>query len=316
MALDEKRNILIVCGPTGSGKSSLALAIAAMFNGVIINADSLQLFKGLDILTAQPSAEDLKKCPHKLYGVLGPNDRCTAARFRDIAFREIDQTFGSGKLPIIVGGTGFYLKSLSEGLSPIPEVPGEIRSAAIALHLKLKNKDFHKLLSEKDPDMAAKLNQNDTQRMIRAWEVLQATGKSLSYWQKLPLDGPPDYLSFRHLLLSPPREILYRNCDSRFDKMLEQGALDEVRRFDEKMQSGEIVQSSPLTKALGFSELQLYLHGAMALDDAVEQSKTQTRNYAKRQVTWFLHQIRPELTLESPLLDTAEITATLRQMVR
>lgn len=310
-----KRKVLVICGPTGSGKSALALAVAGMFDGVIINADSLQLFKGLDILTAQPSADERLKFPHELYGILGPNDRCTAAHYRDLAYREIDKAAGQGKLPIVVGGTGFYLKALAEGLSPIPEVQGEIRAAAIALHIRLKNKDFYKLLLEKDPVMAAKLNLNDTQRMIRAWEVLQATGKSLAEWQKLPLIGPPDHLTFRHLFLSPPREILYRNCDFRFDQMIERGAVDEVRRFDERQKSGDILPGSPLTKALGFSELQLYLQGAMEMDEALIQAKTQTRNYAKRQVTWFSHQIRPDMTLAAPMLDTAEATATLRQMV-
>ena len=194
-------------------------------------------------------------------------------------------------------------------------MPGEVRAAAIALHIKHKNKDFYKLLLDQDPLMAAKLNQNDTQRMIRAWEVLQATGKSLAEWQKLPLIGPPDHLSFRHLLLSPPRDILYKNCDARFDAMIKHGALDEVRIFDAKMTSGDILPGSPLIRALGFLELQLYLQGAMEMDEAITQAKTQTRNYAKRQVTWFSHQMRPDLVLSAPMLDTSEATAALRRMV-
>lgn len=278
---------------------------------MIINADSLQLYQGLDILTAQPTAEDRQRAPHHLYGILDPNDRATAARFRNMALSKIEQAQAAGKFPIVVGGTGFYLKALTVGLSPVPEVSSEVRAAAIALHLKLKNKAFFELLREKDPAMAARLEPGDTQRLIRAWEVLQGTGKSLSEWHKMPLEGPPPHMAFPYLLLSPPRETLYRHCDERFDKMLEQGALDEVRRFDQRLQQGEIAPGSPLTRALGFSELQLYLQGAMDLDEAVTQAKASTRQYAKRQVTWFSHQVRPELAVETPDIKSPAVVAAL-----
>lgn len=311
-----KKNVLILCGPTGSGKSSFAVAIAEKCNGVIINADSLQLYFGLDILTAQPTAEDRQRAPHHLYGILDPNDRATAARFRNMTLSKIEQALAAGKFPIIVGGTGFYLKALTVGLSPVPEVPSEVRAAAIALHLKLKNKAFFELLREKDPVVAARLMPGDTQRLIRAWEVLQGTGKSLSEWHKMPLEGPPPHMAFSYLLLSPPRETLYRYCDERFDKMLEQGALDEVRRFDQRLQQGDIAPGSPLTRALGFSELQLYLQGAMDLDEAVTQAKTSTRQYAKRQVTWFSHQVRPELAVETPDIKSPAVVAALDKWTR
>ncbi len=294
-----QKPVLVICGPTASGKSHLALEMAQALDGVIINADSLQLFKGLDILTAQPSPADQEKIPHKLYGVLSPNDRCTAARYRDLALREIESAVKARKTPIVAGGTGFYLKALTQGLSPIPEVPAEIRAATIALHLKLKNAAFHKLLAEKDPAMAAKVSHTDTQRMLRAWEVLQATGKSLAEWQKLPLEGSPKHLSFRFLVIQPPRDELYAACDARFLKMIEQGALDEVRAFHEKLQSGAIAPASPLTKALGFSQLQLYLQGMMDLDEAIAEACQETRNYAKRQTTWLNHQVKAHLLLEN-----------------
>lgn len=307
----DKKNVLVLCGPTGSGKSAFAVALAEKHNGVIINADSIQLYSGLDILTAQPSAEDRQKVPHHLYGVMEPNDRATAARFRHLALSKIQQAHSAAKLPVIVGGTGFYLKALTVGLSPIPEVSPEVRAAAIALHLKLKNKAFFDLLQEKDPAMAGRLMPGDTQRMIRAWEVLQGTGKSLAEWHKLPLEGPPPDMAFHYLVLMPPRETLYARCDARFDGMIERGALDEARRFDLKMQSGEIAPGSPLTRALGFSELQLYLQGALDLDEAVAQAKTSTRQYAKRQVTWFAHQVRPDLALEEADIRLPSVAALM-----
>lgn len=279
-----RKNVLIIGGPTASGKSGLALAVAAARGGTVINADSLQVYDALPILTAQPSAEDKARAPHKLYGVLSPDDACSAARWRDMALAEIR----AADVPVVAGGTGFYISTLLNGLSPIPEIPASFRDAAIALQKEIGTEALHARLKERDPETAAKLDPFNTQRNVRAWEVLEATGKGLGAWQSAPREAAPDDLRFTVVTLLPPRDALYRNCDLRFEQMIEQGALDEVRAFD------------GVSIALGFTELRAYLRKQISLDDAVTKAQQATRNYAKRQMTWFRNQVTANLVLETP----------------
>lgn len=279
-----QKNVLIIGGPTASGKSGLALAVAVARGGTVINADSLQVYDALPILTAQPSAEDKASAPHKLYGVLSPDNACSAAKWRDMALAEIR----AAETPIIAGGTGFYISTLLNGLSPIPEIPAHFRDAAIALQKDIGTEALHQKLKERDPETAAKLDPFNTQRNVRAWEVLEATGKGLSAWQSAPKEAPPADLNFIVVTLLPPREALYKNCDARFEQMIKQGALDEVRDFD------------GVSIALGFTELRAYLRKQISLDDAITKAQQATRNYAKRQTTWFRNQIEADLTLETP----------------
>ena len=285
--------VLVIGGPTASGKSGLALAMAVQYNGVIINGDSMQVYQGLPILTAQPSAADMQQAPHRLYGVLPPQEACSAARWRDLALEEIGHTHDAKKLPVIVGGTGFYLKTLLRGISPIPDIPHALRSRISALQKEMGNPRFHEELARRDPAMAEKLHPFNTQRLVRAWEVLEATGKSLAEWQALPPVSPPPHLQFLTVALLPPRNALYAACNSRFEKMLQGGGLEEAKEF--KAPAG-----AALSKALGYPELLEYIEGRVDLPEAVRRAQQSTRHYAKRQMTWFRHQMQPDLVLEAP----------------
>ena len=289
-----QHKVIVIGGPTASGKSGLALSVAKELNGCIINADSMQLYDGLGILTAQPSSADLAEAPHRLYAALPAEGTCTAARWGQLALAEIDKALAEGLVPIVTGGTGFYIRTLLEGISPIPDVPAEVREKGVALQRQLGTPAFHAELAGRDPETAAGLEPFNTQRLVRAWEVLESTGKGLKAWQAIP-PVPPAHLSFLTVALLPPRETLYAQCDGRFTQMLAAGALEEVKEFRPRAREG-----MQLINALGYSELCRYLDGEISLDDAATFTKTRTRNYAKRQVTWFRHQMVPDLTLNTP----------------
>ena len=282
----QDKNVVVIGGPTASGKSGMALDIAEAFGGTVINADSMQLYADLDVLTARPGAEDLARVPHRLYGVLPASERGSAARWRDMALAEIAAAHAAGRLPVVVGGTGLYLRTLMEGLSAVPSIPEDIRKAAHARLRELGGEAFRAELVARDP-ASAKLNPGDTTRLTRAWEVLEATGHPLSYWQTQTAEGAPEGLAFTVLVLDPPREALYANCDRRFRVMMGQGALEEVRRLDAQNLDPDL----PAMKALGVPELSAHLRGELSLDEAIALAQQSTRRYAKRQVTWFRHQL-------------------------
>jgi tRNA dimethylallyltransferase len=267
------------------------MELARENNGVIINADSMQIYDALPMLSAQPSEDDKEEIPHRLYGFLKPSESCSAQKWADMALHEIEQAHEIGYLPIVVGGTGFYIKSLMNGLSPIPDVPEYVRRTATELQESMGNPTFHDELAKRDPVMAERLHPNDTQRTIRAWEVLEHTGKSLSYWQAQPPKSKSAHLEFAVDILNPEREILYERCNKRFDIMIENDVVDEVRDLDSMIEKGAVPEDAAITNALGFHPLQAYLHGQMKLDEAIEASKTETRQYAKRQTTWFKNQM-------------------------
>ena len=280
------RDVVVIGGPTASGKSGMALDIAGALGGTVINADSMQLYADLDVLTARPGAADLARAPHRLYGVLPAEERGSAARWRDLALAEIAAAHEAGRLPVVVGGTGLYLRSLMEGLSAVPPVPEEVRRAAHARLREMGGDAFRAALVARDP-ASARLNPGDTTRLTRAWEVLEATGHPLSHWQTQAADGAPAGLAFTVLLLDPPRDALYANCDRRFAAMMGQGALEEVRRLVARGLDPDL----PAMKALGVPELRRYLQNELSLDEAVALAQQSTRRYAKRQVTWFRHQL-------------------------
>lgn len=282
----QHRHVVVIGGPTASGKSGMALDIALARNGTVINADSMQLYAELDVLTARPGADDLAQAPHRLYGVLPAAERGSAARWRDMALAEITAAHDAGRLPIVVGGTGLYLRTLMEGLSAVPAVPDEVRKAAHVRLQELGGEAFRAELVDRDP-ASAKLNPGDTTRLTRAWEVLEATGHPLSHWQTQRAEGAPEGLLFSVLVIDPPRDALYANCDRRFRVMMGQGALEEVRRLDALGLDPDL----PAMKALGVPELRDHLRGALTLDEAIALAQQSTRRYAKRQVTWFRHQL-------------------------
>ncbi|MES2728716.1 MAG: tRNA (adenosine(37)-N6)-dimethylallyltransferase MiaA [Pseudomonadota bacterium] len=284
--------IHIVAGPTASGKSGFALTMAQRMNGVVINADSLQIYDALPILTAQPDAVAKASVPHVLYGTLSPLAQSTAAQWADMAVVEIEKALAQGLTPIVTGGTGLYLKVLMDGLSDIPGVSDTVRHAARDDHAQMGSQAFYDRLKIHDAVMANQLQPGDSQRVIRAWEVLQETGKSLSYWQSLPPIPLRPQWRYDVTLILPPRDVLYQRCNQRFDHMLQAGALAEVEEIAAQVSQGAIPSQAACLKALGYRELAAHLSGDMTWDDAGIQAKQLTRNYAKRQVTWFTGQMR------------------------
>ena len=286
-----KHVIHVIAGPTASGKSAAALDLAARENGVIINCDSLQIYDGLSILTAQPDADEQSRAPHRLYGTLHPNDVSSAGDWRNMVIPIIEDVIRGRQTPIIVGGSGLYIKALIDGLSPMPDIPDDIRAATTAKQKAIGNPAFHAALKIRDPAMAARFHEHHTARLVRAWEVLEATGKSLAHWQEMPRIKPPENWDFRIQKIIPERSILRGRCDARFTWMLDNGALQQVESFQARIDNGDVRPDVPLTKALGFKPLRDYLHGGISLDTAAEKAKAQTRQYAKRQTTWLRHQI-------------------------
>ena len=283
----EDRPVVLVGGPTASGKSALALDLAEALDGVVVNADSMQVYRDLAVVTARPGAEDLARAPHRLYGTVDGAERCSAARWREMAVAEIDAAHADGRLPIVAGGTGLYLRALTDGLSDIPDVPEAVRTETMARHAELGGAAFHAALAERDPVMAARLNPGDSQRLIRAWEVLEATGRSLADWQAEPVSGPPPGYRFRTIVLVPPRAPLYAACDRRFAAMMETGAVEEVAA----LLARHLDPALPVMKVLGVPEIARFLAGETDRDTAIAQAQQATRRYAKRQLTWFRNQV-------------------------
>lgn len=291
--------VLVIGGPTASGKSALAVALAERLGGEVINADSMQIYRGLPILTAQPDAATQDRAPHRLYGLLDLDQSCSAGRWRSLAIAAIAASRGAGRLPIVVGGTGLYLRALMSGLAEIPDTPPALRARLAAELEAIGAPAFHQALAARDPEMAARLLPSDRQRLIRAAEVLEATGRSLAEWQRATppkLAGEP-VLQFRTVLVMPPRAELYAACDERFAGMVEQGALAEARQVAARGLDGAL----PGMKTLGLPALLSHLRGELSLEAAIFQAQGATRHYAKRQVTWFRRQFIAEYIINEKL---------------
>ncbi|OHC74756.1 MAG: tRNA (adenosine(37)-N6)-dimethylallyltransferase MiaA [Rhodospirillales bacterium RIFCSPLOWO2_12_FULL_58_28] len=276
--------VLIVTGPTASGKSALATDAALEFNGVVINGDSMQVYGELNILSARPSTDDMARVPHRLFGVLAATETCSAGRWTAMAKAEIEAAWDRGLLPIITGGTGLYLKALITGLVSIPAIPDAVRREARELLRRLGPEAFREELRKLSPQDAERIPASDPQRLARAFEVVKATGRELSQWQDMPAAPPLPQAEFAAVVLTPPRADLYAAIDARFDRMIAAGALDEAR----SLMGAD--KDLPAMKALGASELLAHLEGLLTLAEAVEKAKRASRNFAKRQLTWLRHQ--------------------------
>jgi tRNA dimethylallyltransferase len=305
--------VLVFAGPTASGKSRAAVAAAEAFGGVVINADSMQMYRDLPILTAQPGAEERRAVPHLLYGILSADDPGSAGRWVTLAAAEIRRALATGHLPILVGGTGLYLKALFEGLSPVPDIPLDVREAGRQLHARLGGVVFRSELKRRDPIMADRLGAGDSQRLMRAWEVLEATGRSLADWQAETTAGALPATRYGTILFAPAREELCEATDRRFEAMLEAGAMAEV----EKLAARRLDPRLPAMKALGVPHLLHYLRGEASLEEAKVRAKTATRKYAKRQGTWFRHQLKPDFTVNAQYSESLreEIFSFIRQIL-
>lgn len=285
-AQDEDRPpALIVAGPTASGKSALALALAERLGGAVINADSMQVYRDLRILTARPTPEEEARAPHLLYGVRDAAEPASAGWWRREALAAMDQARGEGRLPILCGGTGLWLGALVNGIGALPVIPAEVRAAARALADRIGAPALHARLAAADPETARYLEPGDSQRVIRAWEVLQATGRGLATWWREARE-PPAPTHFAMILLKPPRTELRAAIDARFLAMIEQGALEEVRTLAAR----GLDPALPAMKAHGVPNLAAALAGRIPLAQAVAEGQAMVRQYAKRQDTWFRNQ--------------------------
>lgn len=303
--------VIVIGGPTASGKSALALALAREFRGTVINADSMQLYDALPILTAQPSAADRAAAPHRLYGVLPAEEVGSAQRWRELARAEIDEALDGKRVPIVVGGTGLYLRTLMQGLSPMPDIPPDIRARVRALWADEGPEAVRRRLELCDPLAAARLKPGDRQRQLRALEVVEATGRPLSEWQREKGEGPLPGLRFLTLVLQPERQGLRQTIARRFEAMLTSGVLDEVRALIGR----RLPHDRPVSRAVGMPQLAAHLEGKIPLDQAVSAVVTATRQYAKRQDTWFRHQFVTDLAIKSQFSEKnlSEIFSFIRQ---
>ena len=283
-------SVIVIAGPTASGKSAAALHLAAALNGAIINADAMQLYRDLNILTARPSDTALARTPHYLYGILAADEPCSAGRYGALALDAIAATARAGQVPILVGGSGLYLRALMHGLAPIPSVPASVRERARALYDRVGEAAFRDALAARDPDSAARIKPGDRQRLMRAWEVVEATGRPLPAWHTLPAQQAA--ARFVTIVFLPERDALYEACDIRFDRMMARGGLDEARAIA----SRRLDPALPIMKAVGLRPLLRHLAGEISLVEAGDAAKRETRHYAKRQVTWFRHQLRADQT--------------------
>ena len=276
---------ILIAGATASGKSALALALAEQFNGRIINADSMQVYDTLDVLTARPPRVDLRRAPHALYGHVPVAAPYSVGQWQAAALAEIEAAQAAGQRPIIVGGTGLYFKSLTEGLVDFPDIPDNIRNA---LRARLEDAGLPALYAELervDTPLAARLPPTDRQRILRGLEVFEATAQPLSVWQAQPQTAPlSDYCG---LLLMPDRDWLYARCNQRFEEMLAAGTLAEV----ERVWALNLPPDTTALRALGVAELMALLQGEIDRDTAIAQAQQATRRYAKRQMTWFRNQM-------------------------
>ena len=281
----------LIAGPTASGKSDLAVRLALALRdagqeAVVINADSAQVYADLRVLSARPSDEEMRGVPHKLFGAWDGADACSAADWAAAAKAEMALAHAAGIIPILVGGTGLYIRTLLDGIAPVPPIDDTVRAAVRAM----TPPQVYAALLEEDKAYARQLNAADRQRTSRALEVVRSTGKSLKEWQQDKVGGIADAVTLAPMVLLPEREALYARCDARFAAMMDQGAVEEV----EALLARQLDPLLPVMGAIGVREIAGYLHGTSSREEAIAMGQQATRNYAKRQFTWLRHQPPPD----------------------
>ncbi len=299
-----KCDAVLIAGPTASGKSAAALALAGHIDGVVINADSMQVYREAPILTAQPDAQAQARAPHLLYGHVSANEVYSTGRYADDAHDALAKAQAMGKVPIFVGGTGLYFTALTDGLAQIPPVPADIRANARALLEEIGVAELHKRLALRDPQTAALLRPSDPQRTLRAYEVLEATGRPLSHWQRETGAPVLEGLRLARFVLDPPRPLLRAAIAERFEAMLNQGGLEEALAL------ANLDPALPAAKLLGLRQLIALARGEMPREAAILDAVTATRQFAKRQMTWFRNRMTNYVRLDpynSNIITTYEL---------
>ncbi len=296
--------LALIAGPTASGKSAVAIALAqrlakAKRRGVIVNADSAQVYADLSVLSARPTEAEMQGVEHRLFGAWDGSEACSAAAWATRARAEIADIHAAGDVPILVGGTGLYLKVLLEGIAPIPPIDPAIRVAVRAMSEEVA----YKLLQIEDPQRATELAPADRQRIARALEVKRSTGVTLGDWQLAKAGGIADEVNLHALIIEPERAWIYERCDARFHAMLDAGAIDEV----EALLARDLDPELPVMRAIGVPEIAAYLAGAIDAERMVAAGQQATRNYAKRQFTWFRRQPPPDWPRVHPTWESESI---------
>ncbi len=276
--LQHKSKIIVISGATASGKSKVAIEVAKIFNGTIINADALQIYRDLPILSAQPTVENFIEVEHFLYGILPANEKISVGIWLKMVAEIVKKIQQENKIPIIVGGNGMYISRLINGISEIPEIDEKFRLQAQNLYTEIGHQKFQENFGN------TKII--DKQKLLRACEVFLQTGKKIEFFQQQPPKKALENQQFIHLNLNPPRQEIYQNCNERFAKMLENNALNEVKNYIKNIND----LSSPIINTLGFKEILEFLNNKITLDEMQSLASQKTRNYAKRQLTWFRHQ--------------------------
>lgn len=284
---------LMISGPTAAGKSGLALALAELWGGTVINADSMQLYRDLQVVTARPDAQDEARAPHRLYGVVDGAERASVAAWLEMLAAEVAKARAAGSLPIVVGGTGMYLQAARDGIAPIPEVPRDIHQACLDELAASGGAAFRVDLARLDPQTAERLFDGDSQRLVRAMGVVRATGRPISAWQSDPHEGALAGEAIR-LAVMPPREQTYDRIDQRFVSMMDQGAVEEVSALAAR----QLDAGLPVMKALGVREIIAMQEGQISRDRAIELASRDSRHYAKRQMTWIRNNFHAQKTIE------------------
>jgi tRNA dimethylallyltransferase len=278
----ERKPVALIAGPTASGKTALALWLGQRHDVMIVNADSAQVYRHLPILSAQPSAAEMARTPHRLFGYLDGQVTCSAGRWAADAKGAIEEAHRSGRLPVLVGGTGLYLRTLLYGIAPVPEIDVDVRSQIRAL----ATADAYAELIDLDPAVAFSLKPQDDSRIKRALEVIRSTGRSIADWRRAKVGGIAPYVALHPLILLPPRDWLYQRCNLRFEMMIDGGAVAEV----EALLKLPLPTDSPVLRAIGVPEIAAMLSGEINRTEAVGRGQAATRQYAKRQYTWFRNQ--------------------------
>ncbi|MEO9469332.1 tRNA (adenosine(37)-N6)-dimethylallyltransferase MiaA [Parasphingorhabdus sp.] len=301
---NHNKKVALINGPTASGKSALALELAKKQPSIIINADSAQVYRDLQILSARPTEAEMGGVPNRLYGYIDGAKACSAARWARDAKAEIEAAHEASKLPILVGGTGLYVRVLLDGIAPIPEIDPDIRNEV----RKLDTLDAHTALLNEDPASARRLNATDSSRVKRALEVIRSSGKPMEHWHQNMQGGIADDILLKPLLLLPPREWLYARCDLRFELMMQTGAKAEVEALLER----GLPDDRPVMRAIGVPDIRAFLEGKIDEATAIEQSQMATRRYAKRQFTWFRNQSPSDWARAESNIDNDNINDIVR----
>jgi tRNA dimethylallyltransferase len=303
--------IILIAGPTASGKSALALALAEKLGGAIINADSMQVYRDLRIITARPTPEEEVRAPHRLYGHVDAAENFSVGRWCSEIADVLAAAQRDARTAIVVGGTGLYFSALTQGLAAVPPIPAQIRNEVRARLASDGVEALHAELTQRDPAAAARLMSGDRARVTRALEVVLATGRSILQWHEANMPARVDAALVAKIFLMPDRDVLLRRIDARFDAMMAAGAMDEVRALAGR----HLDPNLPAMKAHGVPWLIRHLNGEIALAEAIEGGKRDTRQYTKRQATWFRNQL-PDFTWAAPERALTAIEAQLRELAK